>query len=114
MPVPPCLCFSIRPGRLQVLNPVVAPGEEWWLDAEAARGVPVGVAAEGVPEGALTFTLRANTPIHLTRDQVGCCAQAWKEIDSMQLCLPAARDLGFCRPSACEPARVPPSCRCQT
>lgn len=59
--------------RLQVLNPVVIPGQEWWLVAEAARAVnafPLGAAGSPPCGGALTFTLRPGAPIHLTREQV--------------------------------------------
>jgi hypothetical protein len=59
---------------LQVLNPAVAPGQEWWLDAEAARAAaafPLGSPGGPPCSGALTFTLRPGAPIHLTREQVG-------------------------------------------
>ena len=59
---------------LQVLNPTVAPGQEWWLDAEAARAAaafPLGSPGGPPCSGALTFTLRPGAPIHLTREQVG-------------------------------------------
>lgn len=58
----------------QVLNPAVAPGQEWWLDAEAARAAaafPLGSPGGPPCSGALTFTLRPGAPIHLTREQVG-------------------------------------------
>lgn len=60
--------------RPQVLNPAVTPGQEWWLDAEAARAAaafPLGSPGGPPCSRALTFTLRPGAPIHLTREQVG-------------------------------------------
>ncbi len=55
----------------QVLNPVMAPGMEWWLDAEASCAAAAPLAdGSDVPEGAIAFTLRPGAPIYLTREQV--------------------------------------------
>lgn len=50
----------------------MAPGEEWWLDAEASRAAALPADGGGavMPEGAITFTLRPGSPIYLTREQV--------------------------------------------
>lgn len=58
----------------QVLNPVVPPGEEWWLQVEMSRGVPppiMGTVPEASPpRGALTFTLRPEVHLHLSPQQI--------------------------------------------
>lgn len=74
---------------LQVLNPVVLPGEEWWLQVEMSRGVPPPVVglAPGIPppRGALTFTLRPEVHLHLLPQQIAqlpwrnVCA-LWQEL----------------------------------
>lgn len=48
----------------------MAPGTEWWLDAEASRAAAAPLAGgSDVPEGAITFTLRPGAPFYLTREQ---------------------------------------------